>query len=97
MIDAAEAWRRARLRLPEGNDESALLIRIQEFEDGYLAVPVRVAIPEPPPIPTAETPTGLVVDKSTGVVTRWPLLPLPVLARQYRFYQNRRPMTFDDA
>ncbi|HEU5023600.1 MAG TPA: hypothetical protein VFV01_01640 [Spirillospora sp.] len=97
MIDAAEAWRRARLRLPGSNDESALLIHIEEFGDGFLAVPIRVAIPEPPPVPTAETPTGLVVDMCTGTVTRWPLLPLPVLAMQYRRYQNGQPMTFDDA
>lgn len=72
-------------------------MHIQEFGAGFLAVPVRVDIPEPPPVPTAETPMGLVVDKSTGTVTRWPLLPLPVLARQYRRYQNGQPMTFDDA
>ncbi|MFD0535293.1 hypothetical protein ACFQY7_17620 [Actinomadura luteofluorescens] len=38
----------------------------------------------------------LVIDKSTGTVTRWPLLPLDALARLYRRYQQRELMTFDD-
>lgn len=29
------------------------LIHIQEFGGGFLAVPIRVDIPEPPPVPTA--------------------------------------------
>ncbi|MER6808101.1 hypothetical protein ABT299_02370 [Spirillospora sp. NPDC000708] len=96
MIDAAEAWRRARARWP-CSDQEPTLIHIREFGDGFLAVPVQVVMPEPPPIPTAETPVGLVVDKASGAVTRWPLLPLPVLALQYRRYLNGKPMTFDDA
>jgi hypothetical protein len=56
-----------------------------------------VAIPDPALVPTIETPTALVVDKVTGAVTRWPLLPLPVLERQYRRYQSGQPMIFDDA
>ncbi|GAA1833914.1 hypothetical protein [Actinomadura chokoriensis] len=91
-IDAAEAWRRAHLHLPRRGDE-LVLIHLAEFEDAYQAIPVLVDIPEPPPVPTLETATTLVIDKATGTVTRWPLLPLDVLARQYRRYKHREPMT----
>ncbi|GAA2166481.1 hypothetical protein [Actinomadura napierensis] len=95
-IDAAEAWRRARHYL-SGRVDEPVLVHVQEFKDGFLAIPVHVAIPEPAPVPTIETPTALVIDKATGAVTRWPLLPLPLLERQYRRYQSGQPMTFDDA
>ncbi|MEU8305962.1 hypothetical protein AB0C84_20620 [Actinomadura sp. NPDC048955] len=94
-LDTAEAWRRAHLRLPHRHD-TPTLIHIREFEDGYQAIPISVPIPEPPPIPTVETATTLVIDKSTGTVTRWPLLPLDTLTRLYRRYQQREPMTFGD-
>ncbi|MEU9867883.1 hypothetical protein AB0C87_08545 [Actinomadura sp. NPDC048021] len=94
-LDTAEAWRRAHLRLPHRGDVP-ILIHIREFEDGYQAIPISVPIPEPPPIPTVETAMTLVIDKSTGTVTRWPLLPLDALARLYRRYQQRELMTFDD-
>ncbi|MFI0350975.1 hypothetical protein [Actinomadura sp. 9N407] len=92
-MDAAEAWRRANLYLSDPND-GALLVHIQEFEDGFFATPICVALPEPPHVPTIETATGLVIDKVTGTVTRWPRLPLDVLAKQYRRYQRDEPMTF---
>ncbi|WP_089316845.1 hypothetical protein [Actinomadura mexicana] len=94
-LDTAEAWRLAHLRLPHRHD-SPILIHIREFEDGYQAIPISVPIPEAPQIPTVETATTLVIDKSTGTVTRWPLLPLDALARLYRRYQQREPMTFGD-
>lgn len=94
-VDGAEAWRRAHLHLP-GRRDDPILIHIQEFEDGYQAIPTLAAVPEPPAVPTIETPTTLVVDKTTGAVTRWPLLPLDVLAEQYRRYQQQQPMTLDD-
>lgn len=94
-LDTAEAWRRAHVRLPT-HDEDPILIHIREFEDGYQAIPVVVAIPTPPPVPTIETPTTPVIDKVTGTVTWWPLLPLDVLARQYRRYKHREPMVFTE-
>ncbi|MFA1544588.1 hypothetical protein [Actinomadura monticuli] len=94
-IDAAEAWRRAHLYLPRRGDE-LVLIHLDEFEDAYQAIPVLVDIPEPPPVPTLETATTLVIDKATGTVTRWPLLPLDVLTRQYRRYKLDAPMSFDE-
>ncbi|MEU4827070.1 hypothetical protein AB0H37_34800 [Actinomadura sp. NPDC023710] len=94
-LDTADAWHRAHLRLPHRHD-APILIHIREFEDGYQAIPISVPIPDPPPIPTVETATTLVIDKSTGTVTRWPLLPLDTLARLYRRYQQREPMTFGD-
>ena len=92
-LDAAEAWRRAHLYLPTHHEEP-ILIHVQEFQDGYQAIPIPLAIPEPPPVPTIESPTTLVIDKTTGTVTRWPLLPLDVLANQYRRYCCHEPMTF---
>ena len=94
-VDAAEAWRRAHLHLPSRHD--AILIHIQEFEEGYQAIPVPAPIAETPRVPSIDTPTTLVIDKITGAVTRWPLLPLDVLAKQYRRYQRQEPMDFDDA
>ncbi|MFG2245788.1 hypothetical protein [Spirillospora sp. NPDC048823] len=94
-VDATEAWRRAHLYLP-GHHDNPILIHIQEFEDGYQAIPILATIPEPPSVPTIDTPTTLVIDKTTGTVTRWPLLPLDVLAKQYRRYQHQERMTFDD-
>lgn len=94
-LDAAEAWRRAHLHLPY-RDDAPVLIHIQEFAEGYQAIPILVPIPEPPSMPTIETATTLVIDKTTGTVTRWPLLRLDALARQYRRYMNQEPMTFDN-
>lgn len=93
-FDAAEAWRRAHLHMPY-RDDALVLIHIQEFGEGYQAIPILVPIPEPPLVPTIETATTLVIDKTTGTVTRWPLLRLDTLARQYRRYMNQEPMTFD--
>ncbi|MEU8124941.1 hypothetical protein AB0C21_40040 [Spirillospora sp. NPDC049024] len=94
-LDTAEAWRCAHLRLSRHHDDP-ILIHIQEFEDGYQAIPIAVHIPEPPPVPTVETATTLVIDKTTGTVTQWPLLPLDALARLYRRYRRREPMIFED-
>ncbi|MFA1546127.1 hypothetical protein [Actinomadura chokoriensis] len=94
-LGTAEAWHSAHVRLCRHQD-NPILIHIQEFEDGYQAIPIAVTIPEPPPVPTVETATTLVIDKITGAVTQWPLLPLDGLARLYRRYQQREPMTFDD-
>lgn len=95
-VDAAEAWRRAHLHLPRRR-EDPILIHIQEFEDGYQAIPILATLPEPSRVPTIETPTTLVIDKTTGTVTRWPLLPLDILANQYRRYQDQEPMNLEDS
>ncbi|NKZ03283.1 hypothetical protein [Actinomadura latina] len=95
-LDAAEAWRRARQYLPD-RQEDPIVLHLQEFEDGYQAIPILVSIPDPPPVPTVEAVTTLVIDKTTGLVTRWPLLPLDALAKQYRRYKRDEPMTFDIA
>ncbi|MVZ99048.1 hypothetical protein F8568_001325 [Actinomadura sp. LD22] len=93
-IDRAEAWRRVHRHLPR-HGSTPLLLHIEEFEDGFRALPVQADMPEPPSIPTLETPATFAVDKATGAVTRWPLLSLDVLARQYRRYRQGEPMTFD--
>lgn len=93
-LDAAEAWRRAHLYLPPHHEEPSL-IHIQEFDNGYQAIPIQISVSEPLLIPTIESATTLVIDKTTGAVTRWPLLPLDVLASQYRRYKREEPMTFD--
>ncbi|MFF4242622.1 hypothetical protein ACFYYL_42725 [Actinomadura geliboluensis] len=93
-LDAAEAWRRAHLHMP-CRDDALVLIHIQEFGEGYQAIPILVPVPEPPLVPTIETATTLVIDKTTGTVTRWPLLRLDTLARYYRHYMKQEPMIFD--
>ncbi|TDB95675.1 hypothetical protein [Actinomadura sp. 7K534] len=95
-VDAAEAWRRAHLHLTDHRDTS-ILLHIEEFEDGYRATPIPVSLPEAPRIPTLETPATLVINKTTGAVTRWPLLPLDVLANQYRRYARQEAMDFDES
>lgn len=86
-IDRAEAWRRADAWL---NRDAArpLLIAVEEFPDGFVAWPV------PQPRPAGDT-TLLVVDKRTGRLTRWPLLPKDVLVVQYRNYLHGRPVRLD--
>jgi hypothetical protein len=95
-VDAAEAWRRAHLHLTDHRD-TPILLHIEEFEDGYRATPVLVSLPKPPRVPTVTTPTTFVIRKTTGAVTRWPLLPLDVLAKQYRRYLRQEPMDLDDS
>ncbi|GAA0544257.1 hypothetical protein GCM10009546_02890 [Actinomadura livida] len=74
-----------------------MLLHIEEFDDGYRATPVAVSLPEPPRVPTIKPPATLVIDKTTGAVTRWPLLPINVLAKQYRRYLHQEPMDLDDS
>lgn len=93
-LDAAEAWRRARLHFSRHHEDS-ILIHIKEFEEGYQAIPIVASVPEPPPVPTIETPTTLVLDKATGAATLWPLLRLEVLARHYLSYKRQAPIAFD--
>lgn len=87
VIDAAEAWRRAHLHLPAGS-EHPIVFHIQELEEVYRALPVIVELPAPDPIPTIESATTFLIDKSTGAVTLWPLLPTQTIAHEYRRYRQ---------
>ncbi|MEU8347831.1 hypothetical protein AB0C74_39555 [Spirillospora sp. NPDC048832] len=93
-LDAAEAWRRAHLHFARHHEDS-ILVHIEEFEEGYRAMPIVASVPEPPSVPTIETPTTLVIDKATGAATLWPLLRLEVLTRHYRSYKRQAPISFD--
>ena len=69
-VDRAEAWRRA----DEHLGSRGVPLVIEEFAEGFVARPV---------------PGGdglLVVDRATGVLTRWPDLPTGELAEHYRRY-----------
>ncbi|MEV5831566.1 hypothetical protein AB0L25_38995 [Spirillospora sp. NPDC052242] len=94
-VGAAEAWHRVRQHLPGDNDQP-ILLHVQEFEDGFLVLPVVVELPEPPPVPDIDTVTTFVVDKATGTVTRWPLLKFDILTDQYRRYRRGEPLTYDE-
>ncbi|MFF0520720.1 hypothetical protein ACFYTC_18560 [Actinomadura nitritigenes] len=95
-IDRAEAWRRAYQHLPS-HGSTPLLLHIEEFEDGFRALPISPEMPEMPSVPTLKAPATLVVDKASGSVSRWPMLALDVLARRYPHYRQGVPIVFDDA
>jgi hypothetical protein len=93
-LDAAEAWRRARLYFSRQH-EDPILVHIEEFDHGYQAMPIVLSLPELPSSPTIETPTTLVFDKTTGAAPLWPLLRLDVLASHYRSYKRQAPITLE--
>ncbi|MEU6041228.1 hypothetical protein ABZ801_38130 [Actinomadura sp. NPDC047616] len=93
-IDAAEAWRRARSHFKESGEEEPL-ISIQPFPEGFLARHVHTALPAPPALPEPSTERVLVVDRITGQLTVWPLMPLTTTSTQYRRFKRGEPMTFE--
>ncbi|GAA4239999.1 hypothetical protein GCM10022254_63060 [Actinomadura meridiana] len=80
-VDRAEAWRRADACLARG-DRPTVPIGIEPFEHGYVAWPA---------FDIGEGDFVLVIDRITGTVTRWPRLPLDVLAREYPDHEVSRP------
>ncbi|GAA2610232.1 hypothetical protein GCM10010411_50770 [Actinomadura fulvescens] len=76
-VDRAEAWRRADAYL---GGAPGTPLTIEEFDDGFIARP--------------STPGAvadrflLVVDRRSGSLTRWPVLPTEQLIDDYRRYQN---------
>lgn len=57
-----------------------------EFDLGYVVWPVRAAA-EPGHPPATVGDAAAVVDRETGELTAWPLLPAPEIAEQYRGFR----------
>ncbi|MEV5576611.1 hypothetical protein AB0L06_41840 [Spirillospora sp. NPDC052269] len=86
-VDAAEAWRRAHPRRRPA-DRGEVVSTVTEIADAYV---VRSMVIEPPPVPIRVEPSServLLVDKVTGQVVIWPLMPLPALERGYSRYRQ---------
>jgi hypothetical protein len=77
-IDRAEAWRRAETWLTRGG-ALRVAVAVEEFSEGYIARPV--------PYGPDEHERVVVVDRRTGGLTLWPVLPENVLTEQYRRYK----------
>ncbi|MEU5882844.1 hypothetical protein [Spirillospora sp. NPDC047279] len=92
LIDAGEAWNRGQSALRLNDPERPLLLAVEEFSEGFVIRPVDHALPPPPPVPTLATERVLIVDKRTGEITDWPLMPLTSMSVQYRRFKDGRPM-----
>jgi hypothetical protein len=81
MVTADEAVQRVREWLASsGGVPADVTIRVHEFELGYVLTPY---VPPPPgQIPDAGG-TCLVVDRATGTLTTWPMLPAEHIAEMY--------------
>lgn len=97
LVDTAEAWRRANAYLGADQRAGHLLIAMAEFNDGYVARPVRLALPEPPSVPNPNSDRVLIIDKRTGEITTWPLMPLAATAVMYGRYKRGEAMVFNDS
>ncbi|WP_242906949.1 hypothetical protein [Actinomadura terrae] len=75
-VDRAEAWRRADACLR--HDGRPVPLAVEEFPAGFVARPVEMA---------AGGTCLLVVDRFTGVLSRWPLMPFETLVGKYERYR----------
>lgn len=90
MVTREEALRRAREWLSGGTHEDALApLDVFEFDLGYVVWPVRPAGEAGRP-PAVIGGARAVVDRETGELTTWPMLPAPVIAEQYREARRSR-------
>ncbi|MUN36471.1 hypothetical protein [Actinomadura litoris] len=76
VVDRAEAWRRADACLRPGGRPVPLAV--EEFSAGFVARPVEIA---------AGDTYLLVVDRYTGALSRWPLMPFETLVGEYERYR----------
>jgi hypothetical protein len=88
MVTREEAVRRARDWLAEaGRPIGEVDIEVLEFDDGFVLWPVQPP-GQPGVVPETIGGARAVVDRRTGELTTWPMLPTPVIADRYR--QQRR-------
>lgn len=83
MVTRDEAIGKAREWLATGGQPNDVEIGVDEFDLGYILWPVqpRGATDRPP---AALGGARAVVDRETGELSVWPMLPTPVIAEQYR-------------
>ncbi len=68
------------------------LVLLSDLGAFYVARGVSVVLSEPPQVPMPDGETVLVLDKGSGRMSRWPLLPDADLIVQYRRYLCGEPM-----
>lgn len=92
-LDRGAAWARADAHF---NGASAggvrRLISLTDLGAFYVARGVRAGLPEPARVQELDVETVLLIDKTSGEMSRWPLLPDADLVVQYRRYQRGEPM-----
>ncbi len=72
-VDRAEAWRRADVYF--ARDGRPVPVTVEEFADGFITRPATMPSDDPHPV--------LIVDRDTGALSRWPVLPYDLLIREY--------------
>lgn len=96
MVTRDEAIRRARDWIA-GSGTPAGEISVHEFDLGYVVWPSQ---PAPDGLPDTVGGARAVVDKTTGQLTVWPMLPTPTIAEQYRItrraHERFPQQVFDD-
>ncbi|MGW5414605.1 hypothetical protein [Actinomadura geliboluensis] len=68
------------------------LVLLSDLGAFYVARGVSAVLSEPPQVPMPDGETVLVLDKGSGRMSRWPLLPDADLIVQYRRYLRGEPM-----
>ncbi|NKZ06173.1 hypothetical protein [Actinomadura latina] len=95
-LDRGAAWARAEAHFNESSSGgSRRLISLADLGAFYVARGVRVRLAEPPRVPAPDAETVLVIEKTHGRMSRWPLLSEADLIVQYRRYLHGEPMILD--
>lgn len=98
FVDAAEAFRRARLHYTDRGESGQLVTSVEEITGAYVVRHLRLDPPPPPAAPTAEGERVLIVDQASGLVTIWPLMPLAEISLHYqRYKRGQSPTSVDPA
>jgi hypothetical protein len=91
-IDVAEAWRRANAYFARDRTSGGhSLISVEEFSEGFIARSAHITLPPPPAVPRPDSERVLILDRMTGEITVWPLMPTSVINTQYRRYKRGEP------
>ncbi|WP_149263775.1 hypothetical protein [Actinomadura sp. K4S16] len=77
LVDRAEAWRRADAYF--WHDGRPVPLTIEDFPDGFVARAAEDLADDPTPL--------LVIDRHTGALSRWPSMPVELLACEYTRYR----------
>jgi hypothetical protein len=84
MVTREEAVQRARDWVAEaGRPADDIDFEVFEFDEGYVVWPVQPA-GRPGALPETLGGARVVVDRDTGELSTWPMLPTPVIAERYR-------------
>ncbi|NVI88654.1 hypothetical protein [Actinomadura sp. BRA 177] len=96
-LDRGAAWARADAHFNGASTGGARrLVSLTDLGAFYAARGVRATLPEPPRVPASDAETVLLIDKASGLTSRWPLLPDADLIVQYQRYLRGEPMIFGE-